>query len=93
MEIEVALAAGAIIGESPTWASAERVLYWIDVKKPALYRFDPETGDQRVWSMTSDIGAFGLGLGSAGRRGCAAAGDFSARFCIRIPDETGAAAI
>src|SRR5512146_1283313 len=60
MEIEVVLAAGATIGESPTWAPAEKALYWIDVKKPALYRFDPVTGRQRCWSMPGDIGAFGL---------------------------------
>jgi sugar lactone lactonase YvrE len=60
MEIEVVLDAGATIGESPTWVSAERALYWIDVKKPALYRYDPVTGVQRSWPMPSDIGAFGL---------------------------------
>lgn len=62
MEIEVALAADATIGESPTWAASERALYWIDIKKPALYRFDPATGGQRSWPMPSDIGAFGLVL-------------------------------
>lgn len=62
MEIEVVLAAGATIGESPTWAPAEHALYWIDVKKPALYRFDPATGGQRCWPMPGDIGAFGLVL-------------------------------
>jgi sugar lactone lactonase YvrE len=60
MEIEVVLDAGATIGESPTWASAESALYWIDVKKPALYRYDPVTGGQLSWPMSSDIGAFGL---------------------------------
>jgi sugar lactone lactonase YvrE len=60
MEIEVVVDAGATIGESPTWASAERALYWVDVKKPALYRYDPATGDQRSWPMPSDIGAFAL---------------------------------
>jgi sugar lactone lactonase YvrE len=51
MQIEVVVDAGAIIGESPTWAAAEQALYWIDVKKPALYRFDPATDEQRVWPM------------------------------------------
>ena len=60
MEIEVVLDVGATIGESPTWASAENALYWIDVKKPALYRYDPMTGGQQSWPMPSDIGAFGL---------------------------------
>ncbi|HEY6516889.1 MAG TPA: SMP-30/gluconolactonase/LRE family protein [Steroidobacteraceae bacterium] len=62
MEIEVVLAAEATIGESPTWAPAERALYWIDIKKPTLNRFDPATGSQRSWPMPGDIGAFGLVL-------------------------------
>lgn len=60
VEIEVVLDAGATIGESPTWSAAERALYWIDVKKPALYRYDPATGAQRSWRLSSDVGGFGL---------------------------------
>lgn len=60
MDIEVVLDAGAAIGESPTWAPEEQALYWIDVKKPALYRYDPETGRQRTWLLSSDVGAFAL---------------------------------
>jgi sugar lactone lactonase YvrE len=59
-KIEAALDAGATIGESPTWAPAENALYWIDVKKPALYRYEPVTGGQQSWPMSSDIGAFAL---------------------------------
>ena len=60
MTIETALDARATIGESPTWVEQENVLYWIDVKAPALYRFRPEDGATRTWRMTSDIGAFAL---------------------------------
>ncbi|MGH8205902.1 MAG: SMP-30/gluconolactonase/LRE family protein, partial [Steroidobacteraceae bacterium] len=35
-------------------------LYWIDVKRPALYRFDAKTAAQREWPMPADIGAFAL---------------------------------
>ncbi len=66
MEIEVVVNAGATIGESPTWAPTEKALYWIDVKKPALYRYGPATGDQRSWPMSSDIGAFALVSGPPG---------------------------
>ncbi len=66
MEIEIVIAADAIIGESPTWAPAERALYWIDVKKPALYRYDPLSGGQRSWPVSSDIGAFALLTDAAG---------------------------
>ena len=62
MNPEIVLDAHATIGESPTWSASERAIYWIDVKKPALYRFDPATGSQRSWPMPGDIGAFGLVL-------------------------------
>lgn len=58
--IELALDARALIGESPTWVADERALYWIDVKAPALHRFDPATGTDREWRLGSDIGAFAL---------------------------------
>src|SRR5579872_4352018 len=60
MHIEVALDAQAIIGESPTWSAEEGALYWIDVKKPALYRYDPQSGQCRTWPVSSDLGAFAL---------------------------------
>ena len=65
MEIEVVLDIGATIGESPTWASAENALYWIDVKRPALFRYDPQTRENRCWTVTSDLGAFALMDGNA----------------------------
>lgn len=64
-DFEVVVDAHAVIGESPTWSPAERALYWIDVKKPALHRFDPARGISRTWSVDSDIGAFALLEGNA----------------------------
>ena len=58
--IETVLDAHATIGESPTWAPSERALYWIDVKAPALHRFQPDDGATRTWKLTSDIGGFAL---------------------------------
>ena len=60
MTVEIVLDAHAAIGESVTWAPDERALYWIDVKAPALYRFDPETSENRGWPLTSDVGGFAL---------------------------------
>ncbi|MGH6985346.1 MAG: SMP-30/gluconolactonase/LRE family protein [Caulobacteraceae bacterium] len=65
MKIEIVLDAHAVIGESPTWSSAESALYWIDVKEPALQRYDPVAGTNRKWPVTSDIGAFALMDGGA----------------------------
>ena len=60
MTIEIVLDVHAAIGESATWAPEEQALYWIDVKAPALYRFDPATGENRGWALTSDVGGFAL---------------------------------
>ena len=59
MNIEVMWNGGAIIAETPTWSPADGSIYWIDVKKPALYRRDRE-GHVRSWQLESDVGAFAL---------------------------------
>ena len=58
--IETVINAHAAIGESPTWVDVQGALYWIDVKAPALHRFQPEDGATRCWQLTSDIGGFAL---------------------------------
>jgi len=60
MMIEPVLNFCATIGESPTWVAAERALYWIDVKAPALHRYCPDDETTRNWPVTSDIGGFAL---------------------------------
>lgn len=40
-------------------------LYWIDIKKPALHRYDPQSGACRTWLVSSDLGAFALLDGDA----------------------------
>ena len=60
VEIRVALDARATIGEAPTWVAEEQAIYWIDIKQPALHRFDVRTQSDRAWVVTSDIGAFAL---------------------------------
>jgi sugar lactone lactonase YvrE len=34
----------AIVGESPVWCSAANVLYWVDIRRQKVQRFDPATG-------------------------------------------------
>ena len=65
MNIEVLVNCHATIGESPTWSPAERAIYWIDVKEPALHRLDRE-GRIRTWQLPSDVGAFALTDGPPG---------------------------
>jgi sugar lactone lactonase YvrE len=54
------LDARASLGECPLWSTAERVLYWVDINAPALNRFDPATGENRVMPMPASIGCAAL---------------------------------
>jgi sugar lactone lactonase YvrE len=42
------------LGEGPVWSEAEQALYWIDCVKPAAYRFDPASGENRALDLPLD---------------------------------------
>lgn len=44
------------LGESPVWCTREQALYWVDVRAPALYRWDAEALAARTWPLTELIG-------------------------------------
>jgi sugar lactone lactonase YvrE len=50
----------ADLGECPTWCGREQVLYWADIYKKTLNRFDPATGENRSWNLPETLGSFGL---------------------------------
>ncbi len=50
----------ALVGEGPVWDDRRRVLWWIDVKQPRLFRYDPATGANRTWPMPERIGCVAL---------------------------------
>jgi len=54
---------GAILGESPVWSVDEQVLYWIDIKAPALHRYDPATVRDEAWPVSQEIGSIVLRKG------------------------------
>ncbi|HEX8451192.1 MAG TPA: SMP-30/gluconolactonase/LRE family protein [Longimicrobium sp.] len=43
--------ARARLGEGPSWDAAEGVLWWVDVWDYRVHRWDPRTGDDRVFDM------------------------------------------
>ena len=59
-EVRCVQQANAILGEGPLWCPREQALYWLDIKRPAVYRFDPETGQTGHWPLPSDIGCMAL---------------------------------
>lgn len=48
--------AAALLGEGPLWSPREAVLYWVDIKAPALHRYRPSDGDKTSWVMPEPIG-------------------------------------
>jgi len=42
------------LGEGPVWSQAEQALYWIDCLKPAAYRYDPASGENRQLDLPLD---------------------------------------
>jgi sugar lactone lactonase YvrE len=59
-KIELLLDARATVAESLLWEPAAGLLYWADIRAPALYRLDPVTRDSHRWDLPADIGAFAL---------------------------------
>lgn len=59
-QVDCVLPAAALLGESPVWCPLDNVLYWVDIKRPAIHRFDPSTATCRTWPMHEDVTAIGL---------------------------------
>lgn len=50
----------SILGESPMWHEAESRLYWLDLRRPAIYRFEPTSG--RNEQVKAELGSYVGGL-------------------------------
>jgi sugar lactone lactonase YvrE len=55
--VEVAIAAGALLGEGPRWDAATGRLLWVDIESHALHVFDPARGDDRAILLGNRVGA------------------------------------
>src|SRR6516162_10974451 len=54
------LHAKSLLGEGPYWDAAEQHLYWVDIKRQLIHRFDPRTVEDRTWSTPEDIGSLAV---------------------------------
>ena len=54
---DVALDAGATLGEGPTWDAAANELIWVDILRHLVHRFDPATGADGTIDVGRPVGA------------------------------------
>ncbi len=57
MTVECAVKSFDTLGESPVWDVASGRLFWVDIRAPALKRFDPATGETAQWALPELVGA------------------------------------
>ncbi len=58
MRPELILDAKAELGEGPRWQADARRLYWVDIARRELHRFDPESGADEVRVFDQPVGCF-----------------------------------
>lgn len=56
--VSIALDAHADLGEGPRWHAGEARLYWVDIARQELHRFDPATGLDEVRYFDQPVGCF-----------------------------------
>src|SRR3546814_5862754 len=57
-DVSLALDARRHLGEGPRWHSEEKRLYWVDIGRNELHRFDPVTGHDESRAFATPIGCF-----------------------------------
>lgn len=46
----------AELGEGPVWVDRDAALWFTDIKRQKVHRFDPASGDRRSWSAPEQVG-------------------------------------
>ncbi|MCJ7702744.1 MAG: SMP-30/gluconolactonase/LRE family protein [Anaerolineales bacterium] len=58
MNIDVVIESNDVLGEGPVWSSNEQALYWVDIHRKLLQRWDLSTQERKIWELPSEIGSF-----------------------------------
>jgi xylono-1,5-lactonase len=55
-EPRVAWDLAAELGEGPVWVERDNALWFVDIKKHEIHRFDPANGEKRSWKAPEQVG-------------------------------------
>jgi L-arabinonolactonase len=61
--VEIALAAEADLAEGPVWDARGNVLWWVDIFRGEVHRFDPGSGGDQKWVIDGSVGSLALRAG------------------------------
>jgi sugar lactone lactonase YvrE len=56
MNAELVLDAKALLGEGSLWDPERKVLYWIDILGQEIHIYNPEDGEDSIYSLTQPVG-------------------------------------
>lgn len=56
VEPTVAWALAAELGEGPVWVERDRALWFVDIKKRQVHRFNPADGGKKSWNAPEPVG-------------------------------------
>ena len=56
--VEPVLDAQAELGEHPVWSDTQQCLYWLDIERQTLNRFDPRSVENTSWPLPARPGCF-----------------------------------
>ena len=48
------------LAEGPVWAAREQALYWVNIREPAVYRYDPASHRVSSWRMPAFAGSLAV---------------------------------
>jgi sugar lactone lactonase YvrE len=54
---------GCLLGEGPVWSPSEGFLWWVDLKRAKLHRYNPRTGNTRRYDLPVRASAIALSKG------------------------------
>jgi len=60
IDAECVIRSEDVLGECTIWCDREQVLWWVDIRRSALKRFNPANGEVRAIALSETIGSFGL---------------------------------
>ena len=56
----MAVGAGDSLGESPVWDPRDGCLYWVDIRRQLVQRWQPASNTYRNWTLAEDVGSLCL---------------------------------